>query len=161
EWVILEPSNAVRRCRAVTTRSDDIVRQLPSLRRYARVLAGNCPDGDDLVLRLIEALVAGPSPPGDTQSVRVDLFRRFSLLYNAAAATRDGGGAGRTGGEPATPLPVQAYLLYQLEAFSPEDAASVFCVPAERLATLVSAGAEAIRSLATGKVLILAVEPLL
>jgi hypothetical protein len=61
----------------------------------------------------------------------------------------------------ASPLSAQAYLLQELEEFSPEEAARILGVAVPRLRELTEAGAKAIRLESGHEVLILDAEPLI
>jgi len=59
----------------------DIARHLPSLRRYARCLAGSQERGDQYVRLCLESIISDPSviPSGD--DVRIGLFSAFHTLW--------------------------------------------------------------------------------
>lgn len=64
--------------------SDLIARQLPYLRRYARVLTGSQSLGDGFVRELLEAALVDADLRESISSSRVGLFSAFTKIYASA-----------------------------------------------------------------------------
>jgi CheY-like chemotaxis protein len=148
--------------------NDIIAHAVPSLRRYARALAGSQSSGDAYVAATLEALAADRALLDDAATaadVRVALYRIFTIIWNSANSGRDGEPAPALPGDRnlalITPLPRQAFLLMALERLPEESAARVLGIGSERLRELVdAAGREMAAALATD-VLIIEDEPLI
>jgi hypothetical protein len=139
-----------------TASADEVARQLPYLRRYARALTGGVGPGDSLVAAVLEALLE--SPRREAMCSRVGLFRLLSTRFNDPAASDNG--PAPASGSPATSLAIQACLLQELEGFSSEDAAKILDVTLKELHALMQDGAHAIYAHGGAKVLILDTETL-
>src|SRR5690606_6904059 len=79
-----EPRQASRRLHMAL--SDIIARQIPYLRRYARILTGSQSLGDGLVRELLEAALADTDLRERISTSRVGLFAAFSRIYSATGA---------------------------------------------------------------------------
>ena len=137
----------------VTSQRDNAAAHLPLLRRYARALTGNARRGDNVAESSLRVMLAN-SQAGETPD-RVELFRTFSRLFDASLQA-DGTNGGLI--SLASPLSAQAYLLQELEEFSPAEAARILGVALPRLRELTEAGAKAIHLESGRKVLILDTE---
>ena len=117
---------------------DQIARNLPYLRRYARALTGSQATGDAFVRATLEAALADSELKESLEGGRVPLYRAFN-----------------------TPLNRQARLLTTLEDFSSEQAAEIMDMSADDIERLAQeAVAEIDRESATS-VLIIEDEPLI
>ncbi len=140
--------------------SENIVQQLPYLRRYARALTGNQAAGDAYVAATLEAMIADPSALNAKFRVNLALFQLFTKLWNsvslnsvADSATQQVPGEHRL--THITPLPRQAFLLISLEGFSESDAALILDVPLTELRSLVEeSGRELAADIATDVLII-------
>src|SRR3974390_2983045 len=130
--------------------SKEILRHLPSLRRYARALTGSQASGDAHVAATLEVAVADGSALEDAAEPRVAIYRLFSRIRNSLSIN----GMERIVEpvEPAerklaniTPLPRQVFLLTALEGFDESEAAQILDVD---VATLRSLAEECGRELA-------------
>ena len=63
--------------------SDLIAREIPYLRRYARILTGSQQLGDGLVRELLEAALADGALRADIAKSRARLFAAFSKIWNS------------------------------------------------------------------------------
>ena len=131
--------------------ADELEKELPYLRRYARAVTGRSERGDALVERLVEHLVEADTPAGDRLAF-------FSLLDKTIADY--------AADEPSTEIaalsaePRRALLLTSMEGFSREHAALIMDVqPATVSAFLEQAERELQTSLATD-VFVIEDEPL-
>src|SRR5689334_23901943 len=65
--------------------SQSVSSHLPFLRRYARALTGSQVSGDKYVEAALNTLVNQPELIADKTSVRVEMFRIFSKIWNSLA----------------------------------------------------------------------------
>ncbi len=159
----------------------DVARNLPFLRRYARALTGSQSTGDAFVSATLEAALADEETKRSLEGGRIALYRAFNKVWSSAFLETepragdlggDLGGAGRSaGGEhelaaqsrlgAVTPLNRQALLLTTLEDFTSAQAAQIMDIePAEVEALVAEAVAEIDREQVTS-VLIIEDEPLI
>lgn len=131
--------------------ADELERELPYLRRYARAVTGRSERGDELIERVVEHLVQTDTPNAD----RLALFTLLDKVIADYAAD-----------EPSTEIaalsagPRRALLLTSMESFSKEQAALIMDVPSETItAFLEQAERELQASLATD-VFVIEDEPL-
>jgi len=120
--------------------SDKIAKQLPYLRRHARMLTGSQQLGDSLVRELLEAALMDEDLRTDISNSRVTLFQAFSKIYAStgaqlgATASEATGDAATVAGrlERVTPKARQALLLNAIEDFSIDEIGEIFeCTPQE------------------------------
>ena len=124
---------------------------LPSLRRFARALAGSQESGDAYVVALLEAILENATmfPPG--LPPKIALYRLFLKIWNSVDANAfpnfsvRGNGASRNL-QTLTPKPRQAFLLLTLEGFQPREIASVLECDAAEVGQLVAAADREIAS---------------
>ena len=124
---------------------------LPSLRRFARALAGSQESGDAYVVALLEAILENATmfPPG--LPPKIALYRLFLKIWNSVDANAfpnfsvRGNGASRNL-QTLTPKPRQAFLLLTLEGFQPQEIASVLECDAAEVGQLVAAADREIAS---------------
>lgn len=146
---------------------DQIARNLPYLRRYARALTGSQTTGDAFVRATLEAALADAELKKSLGAGRVPLYRAFNKLWTSASLE-----VPEMAGGPAddfaqdrlrciTPLNRQALLLTTLEDFSVAQAGEIMGISPEKVEELVNeAVAEIDRESATS-VLIIEDEPLI
>lgn len=140
--------------------STAVAQHLPYLRRYARALTGNQASGDAYVAATLEALIEDPAVLGAAKTLRVDLYRLFTKIWNSVPvnglpepATR--GSAVEQRLIHITPQPRQAFLLVALEGFSEDEAAQILDVDVGRLRALVEeSGRELAAEIATDVLII-------
>jgi CheY-like chemotaxis protein len=132
---------------------------LPFLRRYARALTGSQESGDKYVEATLNALINQPDLIKDTASVRMEIFRVFTRIWNSLTVN--------TGSEPIDPHPAnrhlsqigarprQAFLLVSLEGFSEDEAARILDTSVAELRGLIDAcGKELADQIATNILII-------
>ena len=144
-----------------------ITPQLPSLRRFARLVAGSQASGDAHVVATLEALIADPDSFPKELPHRQALYKVFLKLWRSsdpdavgvappgslAAAERNLGAI--------TPLPRQAFLLRTVEGFAPDEVAAILGESTDAVSALIGqAGREIAQQVATD-VLIIEDEPII
>ena len=141
------------------SKSEQVARHLPFLRRYARALTGAQASGDAYVAATLEALVQDQSVL-DGNDTRVALFRLFTKIWNSVPLNGSTVGVGESSPPEQkmaslTPLPRQAFLLVSLEGFTEEDAAHILDRDVPALRNLVAeAGRELAAEIATDVLII-------
>ncbi|MBT2189002.1 response regulator [Sphingobium nicotianae] len=147
--------------------SDLIARQLPYLRRYARILTGSQSLGDGFVRELLEAALADPQVR-EQVSTRVGLFAAFTKIYAGAGAQLEVSGAGTPEDatvasrlELVTPRARQALLLSSVEDFSAAEIAEILDCPEADVPALIDSAVEEIDAGSRSDVLIIEDEPLI
>ena len=150
--------------------SDLIAKQLPYLRRYARILTGSQSLGDGFVRELLEAALVDQGLRSQISETRVGLFSAFSKIYTAAGAELEVAGLGGGSHESATassrlelvtPLARQALLLSAVEDFSETEIAQVLDCPEEEVRALIDSALSEIETGSRLNVLIIEDEPLI
>ncbi|MFI5014551.1 MAG: response regulator [Hyphomicrobiales bacterium] len=145
-----------------------VAQYLPYLRRFARALTGSQVDGDDQVLRLLEALLA------DETRLPTDIPAKLALYQAFVRTRRDPGTTPGTAGGGSSmlskaearlkampPLSRVAFLLATVEEFDLADTARILeCGEAEARALIDQAGREIAGQVATD-VLIIEDEPMI
>lgn len=121
--------------------SQSVSSHVPVLRRFARALTGSQASGDAYVAATIEALIKQPDLLDESLSVRTELFRVFSKIWNSVPLNGSSDPvvllpAERRLGQIA-PLPRQAFLLVSLESFSEEEAARILDLDVAELRDLI------------------------
>ena len=142
--------------------------ELPTLRRFARLLAGSQASGDAHVIATLEALSADPSILSPELPARQALYKTFLTLWSSAHPHRRLDSLDRGPGIVAehniraiTPLPRQAFLLHAVEGFSIAEVAAVLDKSRDTVNELLAqAGREIAEQVAT-EVLIIEDEPII
>lgn len=148
---------------------EQIAKNLPYLRRYARALTGSQATGDAFVRATLEAALADQALKSSLEGGRVPLYKAFNKVWSSAylevneadseQKTHEDVASGRL--RAITPLNRQALLLTTLEDFSMDEAGEIMgCEPAEVEGLVQEAVAEIDRETATS-VLIIEDEPLI
>ena len=140
--------------------SQAVAQHLPYLRRYARALTGSQSSGDAYVAATLEALIEEPSVLSAGGSLRVELYRVFSRIWNSVPVNEASEPADRR--YPVeqrithiTPRPRQAFLLIALEGFSEDEAAQILDIDVAALRSLVEeSGRELAAEIATDVLII-------
>ena len=98
--------------------------ELPTLRRFARLVAGSQASGDAHVIATLEALSADPSILSPDLPARQALYKTFLRLWSSAdphrrldSLDRGPGIAAKHNLRAINPLPRQAFLLHAVEGF--------------------------------------------
>jgi len=150
--------------------TDMIARQLPYLRRYARILTGSQSLGDGLVRELLEAALANEPLRDQISQSRVGLFSAFSRIYAATGADlavagdRDVADAAATAAhrlEIVTPLARQALLLSAIEDFSPAEIAQILDQDESTVQAMIETALGEVEESSRTDVLIIEDEPLI
>ena len=122
---------------------DQIARNLPYLRRYARALTGSQATGDAFVRATLEAALADSELKESLEGGRVPLYRAFNKVWSSAYMevpeavgdnTHENAAQDRL--KSVTPLNRQALLLTTLEDFSSDQAGEIMNMSAEDIERL-------------------------
>ena len=148
--------------------SDEIVRLLPYLRRYARALTGTQATGDQYVRLCLEAILAEPSRIKTAEDLRVALFSVFheawdivdSAIPGAEPASEPASGLNRQ--LAALPsLERQILLLVTLEHFSTAETGRILKLDEPDVLEKLNAARLELRRQAPTRVLIIEDEPVI
>jgi len=149
--------------------SDLIAREIPYLRRYARILTGSQQLGDGLVRELLEAALADSALRTDISKSRARLFAAFSKIWNSVGKALPVGSdwsnaeqetvANRLG--EAKPLARQALLLEAVEGFSVSEIAEILGTEETEISAMIEEAASAVEAGGRTDVLIIEDEPLI
>ena len=148
---------------------DQIAKNLPYLRRYARALTGSQATGDAFVRATLEAALADEDLKASLEGGRVPLYRAFNKVWGSAYMEAPDSGSDFSAHEEAasgrlkaiTPMNRQALLLTTLEDFSTDQAAEIMEVSEEDIEKLVQEAVEEIDRETSTEVLIIEDEPLI
>jgi CheY-like chemotaxis protein/DNA-directed RNA polymerase specialized sigma24 family protein len=158
---------------------EQVSKNLPYLRRYARALTGSQSTGDAFVRATLEAALADEDVKASLSEGSVPLYRAFNKVWasaylevpSAASDKLDPSDAelGSSGHEAAanirlgaiTPLNRQAMLLTTLEDFSLEQTGAIMGIDPADVATLVQEAVDEIDRESSTSVLIIEDEPLI
>ena len=144
--------------------AEDIVAQLPYLRRYARALTGSQGIGDQYVRICLEMIVEDPSLMPKDVDLRLQLFSLFHQVWAATKSTELRERALRTPapnepiGEQLAVLPPverQTLLLVSLEGFSFADTAYILGLSEAEARSFFNRAQEDIRRQAPATVMII------
>ena len=146
---------------------DQIAKNLPYLRRYARALTGSQATGDAFVRATLEAALADDDLKASLEGGRVPLYRAFNKVWSSAyldvqePAGDDHETAAQDRLKSITPLNRQALLLTTLEDFSVEQASEIMEVEPSEIESLVQEAVSEIDRESSTSVLIIEDEPLI
>ncbi|RIJ24123.1 response regulator [Henriciella barbarensis] len=131
--------------------ADNLERELPYLRRYARAVTGSSQRGDAIVEVAIASLIAAEDPATD----------KVGFFCNLETAIREALPEAKAGAEPDPASRARrALLLTAMEGFKVDDTATILGCPTDEVgALMVEAEQELTRSLQT-RVFIMEDEPL-
>ena len=148
---------------------EQIAKNLPYLRRYARALTGSQSTGDAFVRATLEAALADAELKSSLEGGRVPLYKAFNRVWSSAyleipdesgnSTPHEDAASGRL--KAITPLNRQALLLTTLEDFSMDEAAEVMGLKPAEVESLVQEAVEEIDRETTTSVLIIEDEPLI
>ncbi len=148
---------------------DQIAKNLPYLRRYARALTGSQATGDAFVRATLEAALADEDLKKSLDGGRVPLYRAFNKVWSSAyleppapaseSGAHEQAASGRL--KAITPMNRQALLLTTLEDFSVDQAAEIMEVEPDEIEKLVQEAVEEIDRETSTSVLIIEDEPLI
>ena len=148
---------------------DQIAKNLPYLRRYARALTGSQATGDAFVRATLEAALADEGVKKSLDGGRVPLYAAFNKVWSSAYLEVGSEEEESTNPELAaqarlnavTPLNRQALLLTTLEDFTVEEAADIMEMSPDHISDLVQTAVEEIDRESNTQVLIIEDEPLI
>lgn len=149
--------------------SDQIARQLPYLRRYARALTGSQHSGDAYVRATLEAALADRDLREEIAHSRAALYAAFTRIWTTGHVEEqppESSGdtheqAARTRLATIAPTHRQALLLSTVEEFSREETARILGVSPEEADALVAQAIAEIENESKTRVLIIEDEPLI
>jgi len=145
-----------------------IAPHLPYLRRYGRAISGSQQNGDALVARLLETLVANPDAVDTTGDLRIQLYRmvhdNFGLMAEDAATdaadlTDMAIADARLRRIPS--LARQALLLTAVEGFNTEDTGRIIGRDTDEVKTLIAEATDEIDRQTRARILIIEDEPII
>ncbi|MCB1884417.1 MAG: response regulator [Geminicoccaceae bacterium] len=145
--------------------TQEIIEELPYLRRYARAIAGDQVGGDAAVRRTLEALLAGRAA-FDAAKLRLSLYR---ALYRSWRADSGGGGEGTLANDGIVASRVShidglsrhALVLSALEGLRPPQVAEVLGLEVDEVQRLLASGRGELRRQPPTDVLIIEDEPII
>ena len=146
---------------------DQIAKNLPYLRRYARALTGSQATGDAFVRATLEAALADNDLKASLEGGRVPLYRAFNKVWSSAyldvqePSDGDHESAAQDRLKSITPMNRQALLLTTLEDFSVEQASEIMEVEPSEIESLVQEAVSEIDRESSTSVLIIEDEPLI
>jgi CheY-like chemotaxis protein/DNA-directed RNA polymerase specialized sigma24 family protein len=151
----------------MSVRSDEIIDQLPSLRRYAAALVGGQERADELVELCLERLLAHQAHLGK-RALRLTLFGLFDRIYDewleSAQALDEQPATGDGLRNSLHALPIEerkALLLVTVERFSHADAAAILRSAPAVVARRVLAARERLHRALALRVLVIEDEPMM
>ena len=140
----------------------EIFRNLPYLRRYARALTGSQKTGDSYAVATMEALIAAPDEV-NAATAKIDLFRAFHSIWassgqpvaerSANAGLKESRALERLSG--LMPNTREALLLNYVEGFTTTDIAKIIGVDVPEAAELISTAVKDMRDMVNGDVMII------
>ena len=148
--------------------SDEIVRSIPYLRRYARALTGSQARGDQYVRLCLEAVIAEPEkikPTGDFHLQLFTVFHDCFRIFDKAL--------GQSAGEPVQKDPFgkqlaalpsierQVLLLISLESFSVAETGRILGIGDTEVVQNLNLAHEQLKKQTSAKVLIIEDEPVI
>lgn len=142
----------------------EVLQNLPYLRRYARALTGSQETGDRYAMATMEALVAAPDEVEEA-SVKIGLFRAFHKIWSSSGhPTSDGDPLEQPGLRESkahsrlaalTPKTREALLLNAVEGFTPEEIGEIMETSTKEAEELIGIALDDMGSMVTGQVLII------
>lgn len=126
--------------------SQELIRELPRLRRFSRALCGVQKEGDATVALALRSIFENPGLISESQELTLSLFRAYCQNWEHKFSKRLGDrGQDRSSEERGvdqsialiTPRPRQAFLLSALEGFSVADVAFILDTSADEVVDLI------------------------
>jgi CheY-like chemotaxis protein/DNA-directed RNA polymerase specialized sigma24 family protein len=151
----------------MVSRSDEIVRSIPYLRRYARALTGSQETGDQYVRLCLETIIEEPEkvrPEGDFHVQLFTIFHDCFRIIDTALGEDVNAGEPRDFGVQLAALPSierQVLLLISLENFSVAEAGRILGMGDAEVVKNLALAHEELRKQASAKVLIIEDEPVI
>jgi CheY-like chemotaxis protein len=151
--------------------SDEIVRRLPYLRRYARALTGSQERGDQYIRLCLEVLLREPHRVSTSSDIRTQLYSLFHDIWQPIADRQPERPVGEASLkdersvearlDALAPRERQVLLLTSLESFSLEGAAQVLRLPLEEVRSLLARAWDAVNRQLSTTVLVIEDEPII
>ena len=147
--------------------SDEIVRSIPYLRRYARALTGSQATGDQYVRLCLEAIIAEPDkirPDGDFHLQLFTVFHDCFRIFDQALGDEGVGSQKDPFGRQLAALPSlerQVLLLVSLENFSVAEAGRILSLSDAEVVQNLTLAHEELKRQASARVLIIEDEPVI
>ena len=145
-----------------------VARELPALRRFARLVAGSQASGDAHVVATLEALSANPSAFPVDLPARQGLYKVFLKLWSSAVPKsrrngfeREPPSAADRNLEAITPLPRQTFLLHAVEGFSVQEISAILDRPPAAVTALMTQAGQEIANQVANEILIIEDEPII
>lgn len=135
------------------TFESEITRELPLLRRYARMLTGSQDAGDAAVRETLQALIAAPEEFRSDVAPRNELYRVFHKLWTDASLQSIDLPTAVIGALPHKSR--KALLLTTIEGFSEPDAAYILDTEESDLRACVAEARDAVSAMLSSKVLVI------
>ncbi len=153
----------------MTGTSQEILKHLPYLRRYARALVGSQESGDQYMRVFLEAILADPQRIMPEGNLRTQLFAVFHDVCTLLHATDDDGTEAQLQGlvpvearlSRLTPTQRQVLLLVSLEGFSFEDVGFILHLPETEVRDQLDAARKEMQRQHPARILIVEDEPLI
>lgn len=144
--------------------SQELLRNLPYLRRYARALTGSQQTGDRYAIATMEALIASPDDV-EADTVRIDLFRAFHKIWSSSGQPVEDTSEGLARFLRETkayerisalmPNTREALLLHTVEGFSISEIAGIMDLPNDEAAEFVQHALNDLRDMTSGDIMII------
>jgi CheY-like chemotaxis protein/DNA-directed RNA polymerase specialized sigma24 family protein len=147
--------------------SEEIVRSIPYLRRYARALTGSQERGDQYVRLCLETIIAEPEkirPEGDFHVQLFTVFHDCFRIFDRALGEDMQGNSKDAFGQQLAALPSlerQVLLLVSLENFSVAETGRILSLSDSEVVANLGLAHEQLRKQASAKVLIIEDEPVI
>lgn len=144
--------------------SQELLRNLPYLRRYARALTGSQQTGDRYAMATMEALIEEPDDV-EAETVRIDLFRAFHKIWSSSGQPVDGASddtanivrEARAHERISALMPNtrEALLLHTVEGFSISEIAEIMVTSKDEAAEFVQHALKDLRDMTSGDIMII------
>lgn len=138
--------------------ADQLEKEIPFLRRYARALTGSQTAGDDLAFQTLQAIQKDRAALNTQQTVRIGLFAVFHKKWvkggRKSPKSLTGTHAQQLLSE-LTPDSREALLLATMEGFSHQQISFILSVPADTVTRLLKQATRDMQSEGSGKILVI------
>lgn len=146
--------------------SDQVARELPFLRRYARALTGTQSSGDQYAVATLEAILQDRSIFDNTLSIKGGLFKCFHAIWASTGApvTRDDAGELGAAFKHLAALGAntrEALLLSTVEEFSIQEIALIMDTSRDDVRHLINTARKDMEDSISGNIMIIEDEPII
>lgn len=135
------------------TFQSEIARELPFLRRYARMLTGTQEAGDAAVRETLQALIAAPEELRTDTAPRVELYRVFHKLWGDASLRSIDLPTAVIGALPHAAR--KALLLTTIEGFTNAETAVILDLDEDELSDRIAEAREAVNAMLSSRVMVI------